>query len=217
MCRASLLRGAEWSARSLSRFHIDYMDKPLAIVYATWHGQAEKVARRIADVAYMNGVQSTVAEARSPEAHAITVESHSGAIVIGSVHFGRHPSHLRDFVTAKLAVLSTLPSAFLSVCGAAASLSGDKEARAYIHKFLIATGWDPDIRLPVAGAIPYSKYGFFMRHLMQFSSRVAGRDSDTSQDYEYTDWFTVEEFVRNFLAEVGLGRKLATAPTQVRL
>ena len=32
------------------------MNNSVAIVFATWHGQAEKVARRIADVAYMNGV-----------------------------------------------------------------------------------------------------------------------------------------------------------------
>lgn len=193
------------------------MDKPVAIVYATWHGQAEKVARRIADVAYVHGVESSVAEARSAEAHAITIESHSAAIVVGSVHFGRHPSQLRNFVISKLAVLSTLPSAFVSVSGASASLSGEKEALDHIHRFLTATGWDPDVRLPVAGATPYSKYGFFMRHLMRFSSRVAGRDSDTSRDYEYTDWFAIEAFARNFLGEIGLGRKLAAATAPLRL
>lgn len=188
------------------------MEKPIAIVYATWHGQAEKVARRIADVACINGVETTAGEAHSPEAQAISNETHAAAIVVGSVHFGRHPASLRDFVLKKLAVLSTLPTAFVSVSGAAAALSGEKEARDHIEKFLTATGWDPDVRLPVAGAIPYSKYGFITRHLMQFSSRVAGRDSDITRDYEYTDWFAVDAFVRHFLMEVGAGRTSARVP-----
>ena len=37
------------------------MDKPIAILYSTWHGQAEKIAKRIADVAYVHGVRSTIA------------------------------------------------------------------------------------------------------------------------------------------------------------
>jgi hypothetical protein len=44
----------------------------------------------------------------------------------------------------------------------------------------------------------YTRYGFFVRLVMRLISKMAGGDTDTSRDYEYTDWNAVAEFARRF-------------------
>ncbi len=56
--------------------------------------------------------------------------------------------------------------------------------------------------LPVAGALRYSQYGLLKRVVMR---RIAGKesgDTDTSRDYEYTNWDDVAMFARQFSALV---------------
>jgi menaquinone-dependent protoporphyrinogen oxidase len=180
------------------------MNDSIAIVYATWHGQAARVAQRIADVARVHGVESSLYDV-AKDAARTRLEGHAGVIIIGSVHFGRHPKALAHFVAVHRGTLDLMPTAFVSVSGAAASLQGDAEAHRYIRKFLASTCWQPDVLLSVAGAVPYTQYDIITRLVMKFAARVAGRESDTSRDYEYTSWFAVEEFARNFLTELGVG------------
>ena len=199
------------SLHSPPGIHIEIVEDSIAIVYATWHGQAEKVARRIADVFSTYAVQTTMLEVRRSSGDGIALERYDAVIVVGSIHFGRQARRLVDFVRRNLAVLSTISTAFLSVSGAAGSLEGDAEAQRYIHEFGMRTGWQPDVTLSVAGAIPYSRYGFFTRLVMTFASRIAGRDSDSTRDFEYTNWIAVEDFARNFLGELGLDKRRGTA------
>lgn len=180
------------------------MEKTIGIIYATWHGQAEKVAARVADVFHMNGASATLLDAHRTSIDGVVIERYDAIVVVGSVHFGRHPRVLLEFVRRKLTALSLVPTAFLSVSGAAAPLLGVAEAERYIQEFMVKSGWRPGVTLSVAGAIPYTKYGFFTRLVMRFASRIAGRDSDSSRDFEYTNWFAVEDFARKFLAELGI-------------
>jgi len=55
-------------------------------------------------------------------------------------------------------------------------------------------------------AIRYSQYGAFKHRLMQLFVGLAGGETDTSRDYEYTDWEAVEEFTEAFSS------RLATPP-----
>jgi len=170
----------------------------ILILYATWHGQAREVAERIANVALANGV-----EPRLHDVKKITREEFErpfdGVVVVGSVHFGVHPRVLQTFVRTDLARISSHRSAFVSVSGSAASLEGRDHADGYIQKFLRATGWKPDLVLACAGAVPFTKYDPFTRALMKFTSRTSGRGTDTSKDYVYTNWASVEAFAHEFL------------------
>ena len=49
----------------------------------------------------------------------------------------------------------------------------------------------------MAGALPYSKYSWWKRWMMRRIVAKAGGDTDTSRDYEYTDWNDLSEFVRS--------------------
>lgn len=186
------------------------MSNAVAVLYATWHGQAEKVARHIGDVAFMHGVHARVENVRALPA-VFALDDYAGVIFVGSVHFGRHPGALTNFARHHRTTLMRSSTAFVSVSGAAMSLHGEDEAQGYINKFVMNTGWQPDVTLSVAGAIPYTRYDFVTRGLMRFASRIAGRESDASRDYEYTNWFTVDHFVQEFLGEVGLGKPQSAA------
>ena len=53
-----------------------------------------------------------------------------------------------------------------------------------------------------AGAIMYRKYGFLKRFFMKLIASGAGGNTDTSKNYEYTDWDEVEHFTTGFLAQI---------------
>jgi menaquinone-dependent protoporphyrinogen oxidase len=67
-----------------------------------------------------------------------------------------------------------------------------------LDRFLDATGWNPDIRKTVAGALPYTRYNWFTRWIMRRIVAKAGGDTDTSRDYEYTDWNQVRQLAHVF-------------------
>ncbi|MFC6726091.1 flavodoxin domain-containing protein, partial [Halobium palmae] len=94
--------------------------------------------------------------------------------------------------------LNDRPTAFLSVSLSASDEATRAEAEGYVDEFLAETGWTPDATLAVAGAVPYTKYGFLKRLLMKRIVGKRGGDTDTSRDYEYTDWDAVDEFAAAF-------------------
>jgi menaquinone-dependent protoporphyrinogen oxidase len=59
-------------------------------------------------------------------------------------------------------------------------------------------GWHPTLIKVVAGALPYTKYSFFTRWIMKRIVSEAGGDTDTSRDYEYTDWKDLRDFTDRF-------------------
>ncbi len=110
-----------------------------------------------------------------------------------------------------------MPSAFFSVSLAVAhhrnserrNREGRAESMQVVEKFTRATGWSPRRIELIAGALPYSKYNFLIRFVMRRISAHAGGDTDTSRDYEYTDWAAVDRFASEFLDEA-----LGTSPVQ---
>jgi menaquinone-dependent protoporphyrinogen oxidase len=48
------------------------------------------------------------------------------------------------------------------------------------------------------GALQYSKYGPIKRRVVQAFAAVGGHDTDTSRDYDYTDWKAVDRFATAF-------------------
>jgi menaquinone-dependent protoporphyrinogen oxidase len=59
--------------------------------------------------------------------------------------------------------------------------------------------------VPFAGAIQYREYDFMTRLLIRLIMKHEERPTDTSHDYDYTDWDAVERFGRD-LAAMAAGR-----------
>ncbi|WP_435347149.1 flavodoxin domain-containing protein [Haloarchaeobius sp. HRN-SO-5] len=173
------------------------------VIYGTGEGQTAKVADRIVDVFEARGHEATAVDAAERPAD-LDVESFDAVCVGASVHVGRHQRAVRDFVTAHREALAQRPTAFFQLSLSSAVTDEDRRAEAatYVDGFLESTGWHPDRIGLFGGALRYSKYGFVERLVMKQIAKGATGDTDTSHDYEYTDWHEVDAFAADFAAFV---------------
>ena len=171
------------------------------IVYATKEGQTAKIARHLAQTLGAAGHNVELFDAEHPTPR-LDLAPFQFAIVGGPVHAQGYPRSLARFVRKNRAFLERVPSAFFSVGLAVASRNSDGRAqtRPLVDKFLGETGWRPQRIELVAGALVYSKYNPLLRLVMRHIAEKEGGDTDTSRDYEYTDFAAVERFAREFVA-----------------
>ena len=145
-------------------------------------------------------------------------DRYSAAILAASVHAGSHEPEMVSFVKRHRAKLDAMPHAFLSVTlsqvGAEDSTRSAAERARFaadvesvIGKFRKETGWQPSLVKPVAGALPCSKYNFFIRFIMKRIARKAGAPTDTSRDYDFTNWADLDAFAQRFAARLTVGAK----------
>ena len=168
------------------------------ILYATTEGHTARIAERIAQVLRDQGhaVEAHPADAAPA---GLNPAAYDGVIVGASIHYGRHPLYLRALVRNHRTALAARPGAFFSVSLSAGGPGAKPEAaQRYLDTFLRQVGWRPPQTATVAGALQYSKYGAFKRLLMRMIVGIAGGDTDTSRDYEYTDWDAVDRFAHAF-------------------
>jgi menaquinone-dependent protoporphyrinogen oxidase len=182
----------------------------ILIVYGTAHGQTERVALRIGTALTESGHAVTILKG-DRLAPNLTLGAYDGFVVAGSVRVGRYQPYLGAFVRDHITRLNAAPSAFVSVCGAAGGgPDGLRAAQSYIDKFLYQTGWRPWVGRSFAGELAYTRYDPVTRWIMKMISRRNGGPTDTSRDYEFTDWAAVDRFGRE-LASMFAGR--APRPT----
>ena len=174
--------------------------KSILVVYATTDGHARKVAEYVAAAFNRMGREVDLIEAASPAAASVA-PIYSAVVIAGSVHLGSHQAALQDFVKRNAVWLNAGPAAFLSVSLAAAldDEASRADCRACAQKFLDETGLVPGIVLPVAGALPYTQLDWFRRFAVKMVMKRHGGNTDTSQDFEYTDWGALNRFATEFL------------------
>ncbi|HEX6996288.1 MAG TPA: menaquinone-dependent protoporphyrinogen IX dehydrogenase [Gammaproteobacteria bacterium] len=173
----------------------------LLIVYGTTEGQTAKIAHHVADAARRLGHDVTIRHA--PEVRDGEVEAHDCVIVGASLHEGRYQRAVRDFIERHGDALAARRGAFFSVSLAAASRDPRERAEPLrlAEEFTRGAGWAPARIASFAGALKYTRYGWLKRMLMKHIARQEGGDTDTSRDFEYTDWGDVDRFAEAFLSE----------------
>jgi len=171
----------------------------ILIVYGTSDGHTARIVGRLEESLRAEGCGVTVARAGSRSAESWP-ERYDGVIVAASIHIGAYQRPVRRWVRAHAAQLSRMPSAFLSVCLAILEKRPgvQQEVHDIIRKFLRRAGWRPTVVKPVAGAVPYTRYGWLKRRIMRRLMAKANGDTDTTRDYEYTDWEDLKSFARGF-------------------
>lgn len=173
------------------------------IEYATSEGQTARIAARVAERLRAAGHAAELHEMR-PGAPAAEVERYDGVIVGASVHYGHHPAHVRTVLRRQRVALAVRPAAFFSV-----SLSADgpganrPAAQRYMRRLLRQARWQPHLIATFGGALRYREYAAWKRFLVRLFVRIAGGDTDTSREYEYTDWNAVAQFADAFAARLG--------------
>jgi menaquinone-dependent protoporphyrinogen oxidase len=174
----------------------------VAILFASFDGQTEAIARRIGAALERDGHAVTLRSAGDDGA-ARGIEAFDAAIVGGAVRYGRHAKALETLVRECSGAFARRPNAFFSVSLSAGGPGARPlTAQRQIDEFCTRTGWRPGEVAAFAGALRYRKYNPFLRLLMRLIVGAAGGDTDTSRDYEYTDWAAVERFAALFSARL---------------
>jgi menaquinone-dependent protoporphyrinogen oxidase len=120
---------------------------------------------------------------------------------------GHHQKYVRDFVRRHVGLMAARPSAFISVNGHSPESVPEwrAAARGYMEKFLEETGWTPRWTAAFSGALRYPRYGLLTRWIMKKISAQSGGPTDTSREYEFTDWEAVDRFAREVADALEVG------------
>ena len=182
------------------------------IVYGSTEGHTTAVAARMAEAMRAEGHLVELHDSKELRKNTVT-QPFDGIIVGGSVHAGEHQSSLREFAKRNREVLERVPSAFFSVslANADADEDADAESKAVVEKFIAETGWRPNQIERIAGALVYTQYNVFMRHMMKLIVKSQGRSElDTSRDFDFTDWDAVAQLARDFARNVSAKKDIAS-------
>lgn len=194
------------------------MDR-VPVFYATTDGHTRRVAETIASVLREEGFESEVHDMAAPPG-ALDWERICGVVVGASLHRGTHQQAAQAFVTREAAHLASKPAAFFSVSLSAASSNAETRAaaRTVATGFVRQAGWSPQRLICVAGKLAYTQYGFLKRWIMRRIAKAEGQPTDTSRDYEYTDWPAVREFALAFARDIrAAGARAAAASSPVSM
>jgi len=177
----------------------------IMVIYGTTDGQTGRIAAALGEALRGTGAAADVIEASD---RAPGPDGYDGVIVAASVRAGGYQRGVRRWVRTHADALATRPAAFVSVCLGVLQHDPnvDRELETIVERFEESTGWHPGVVKVVAGALPYTRYNFLKRWVLRRIVKKAGGDTDTSRDYEYTDWNDVRAFAVAFaggVAETG--------------
>jgi menaquinone-dependent protoporphyrinogen oxidase len=175
----------------------------VAIFFATREGHTRRIAARMAADLETRGALVDVYNVRT--AGPIDWSCYSSACVAASVHGGTHEREMIGFVKKHRGELERLSAAFVSVSLSEAGAEDEHRPEDYRRKsaadvqrmidgFVKTTGWRPARTLAAAGALKYTKYNPLIKFVMRRIARTMGGPTDTSRDYDFTNWTAVNRF-----------------------
>lgn len=164
------------------------------ILYLTTDGQTKKIAERLAveigDCQLLSLREQAVVSA--------TDFAQFDQIIIGaSIRYGHFSPLLEQFIRQHSALLNSKKSAFFSVNLTARKPNRNTpETNTYTRKLLARIAWQPQQVAVFAGALFYPRYNFFDRTMIRFIMKITGGETDTTREFEFTDWQKVSEFAQ---------------------
>jgi len=167
------------------------------VVYGTTEGHTRKIVERLA--ARMRGHDAEV-EVHDSTAlpQSLDIAQRDAVILAGSVHHGRHQAALIHFIKAHRDALNKKPTALVSVSFSAME-DDPADAQGYVNQLVEETDWQPSETFLVAGALLYTEYDFMKRWMIKLIMAQHGKPSDTTRDYEFTNWSAVDAFTDSFV------------------
>ncbi len=174
------------------------------VLYGTTDGHTARISRFIGDALGEIGHAVDVVEAGRD---APRPDDYAGIVVAASVHASGFQRTVHRWLRLHTPALRDKPTAFVPVCLAVlqSEPAVREELDAHIERFLTETGFTPSATRIVAGAVLYTRYNWIKRWVMRRIVLKAGGGTDTSRDYEYTDWADVRAFAREFGERVNGG------------
>ena len=172
----------------------------ILIVFGTTEGQTRKVAQFLKTEAEKHGHRADIADATD---NPPPPDNYDVVLIGASLHMHKYQSSVFHYIKENAETLNKLTSGFFSVCLAALGTDDEslKELNEITAAFLKDTGWKPVDIEQVPGALRYSKYDFLKKMIMRMIAKKGGKDTDTSGDYEYTDWPKVKAFLERMIKQ----------------
>ena len=172
----------------------------LLVVYATTDGMTARIAERIGVAARAAGSSAEVLNAAALPS-GFDPSRYDGILVGASMHAQGYQRAATRFVRGHGDVLRMHPSGFFSVCLSIASKNPEEraESRRIAEQFPAKLGWKPDVVEIVAGALMFSRYGFWRRMAMKAIAKKEMGSVDATRDTVFTDWDAVDRFARGFV------------------
>jgi len=169
------------------------------ILYGTTDGHTRKIAAALREALVEEGVYAFMSDARYGT-ETVVAEDYDGVIVAASIHAGGFQRPVTRWVRKQATELNRMPTAFIAVC--LGILEKRPEVRRtldeIVRRFLESTVWRPKLIKFVAGALPYTRYNWLKRWIMRRIVAKAGGDTDTTRDFEYTNWTDLRVFAQAF-------------------
>lgn len=174
--------------------------KNVLIIYATREGQTEKVATTLASDLSSLGATVTIYNAKDP--FHLDLNQFNLLIFGASMHAGGIEQELINFIENHQNAIEQTPNAFFLVLLSAATK--DKQLREKsladaLRKMKEQIKIEFNQVEMIAGALKYSKYSLPLKWIMKRIAKQAGEGTNTSQDYEYTDWNQVKKFAERLV------------------
>jgi len=178
----------------------------ILILYGTTEGQTNKIARFLADRLRARGSEVQVLNALDVQDD-LDLSTFDGVILAASLHTGRYQAAVEHFAQTHHEWLNAMLSAFVSV---SLSAAGDDEDDVHglarcVDELQRTTGWKPRFVHHAAGAFRYTQYSFFKRWALKYIAWRKGGPTDTSQDWELTDWDALASFADSLATQVKPG------------
>jgi len=175
--------------------------KRIAIVISSQSGQTQKIADRISTQLKHGNCLVDVLTVEFDQVVSEARLKQYDAVILGCpVYLGDFPQMLLDWAWEHRDTLNTVPTGlFTESLNAAdprprARVVDDKVLRTFIDQ----TDLRPRFVACFAGALEYTQYSFFKKCVLQGMSAAAGGPTDTSRDFELTDWSDVAGFTQAF-------------------
>ena len=197
-CCCSGLQRVEQQTQDLKLTPAEDDMSRVLVLYGTTEGHTARSAGAIADALRAQGIEVDAVEAGMDDPRA---DDYAGVVVAASVHASRY-QRLGTAVGGGQSSGARGKAVRVRLDLSGGSCNGNRRCRrevnAIVDRFLMTTGWRPMWTKSVAGALRYTKYGWLTRWIMQRIAAKAGGDTDTTRDYEYTDWQDVRAFAERF-------------------
>lgn len=170
------------------------------VLYSTTEGHTRKLAQfaaaRLAGLGHEALLRDT-AEFVEPG-----IGRYDAALLMASVHKGHYQQSFIASARENRAALNAMPTAFVSV---SLSAAGDDPAdlaglRGCVEHLQHDAQWQPGMVYHAAGAMPFTRYGFFTKRAIRSIARKRGKIVDTSEDYDLTDYADFTRFIDGFTA-----------------
>ncbi len=173
----------------------------ILLVFATREGQTEKIAQYLCTAVESLGASVDLVAARDKRAvNQLNLSDYDLLVFGASMHAGGLEKELVQFVSAHVDQIQTRPRAlFVVLLSAAVTPDQDRHKRQLAlqdahEKINAQLSVDFNHHEMIAGALTYSRYSWPIRWVMRRIAGQAGGDTDTSRDYEYTDWQQVGRY-----------------------